>query len=100
MGTTDDQEASAKTLKKNSSKHSRTLSLKLSESFEREIETYAERHGLSKSSVVREAVREYLVREGAAMSGSFLVRAADLAGAIDGEPDLSTNRERLKGYGR
>lgn len=53
------------------SKHSRTLSLKLSESFEREIETCAERKGLSKFSLVGKAVREFLVREDAAMPGAF-----------------------------
>ena len=78
---------------------SEVLSLKMDEDLKDELDSYADQLGQSRSFVIREAVRSYL-HGGASSSGSFLARAADLAGVVDAEPDLSTNPEHLEGYGR
>ncbi len=78
----------------------RMLSVKVSRDLEYDLEREAEKRGRSKSSIVREAVQEYLVHQAGAKAGSFHDQARDLAGVVEAEPDLSTNPEHLEGYGR
>jgi predicted transcriptional regulator len=73
--------------------------LKLPPDLDRKVDGYAERHQLSRSEVVREALASYL-DEPAGKSGSFAEQAADLAGSLTGPADLSTNPSHLDGYGR
>ena len=75
----------------------RVLSVKVTEPLGDALDSYAEHLGRSRSSVVREAVQEYLVR--GRRSGSFREQAADLHGSVEGPEDLSTNPEHLRGYG-
>ena len=54
----------------------------------------------TRSAVVREAIEAYLAAEGVGSKGSCFDLASDLAGAVSGPSDLSSNRLRLRGYGR
>lgn len=88
------------------------LSLKLPESLDEALEAAAARQGTTKSALLREALASYLehtgqVSEPAAPYGeekppraSFLALAGDLAGCVEGPPDLSTNPEHLRGFGQ
>jgi hypothetical protein len=91
------------------------LSLKLPESLDEALEAAAARQGTTKSALLREALASYLehtgqvseVREPASPYGeeqppraSFLALAGDLAGCVEGPPDLSTNPEHLRGFGQ
>ncbi len=79
----------------------KTLSLKVTETMERELAEKAASRGVSKSDLVREAVAEYLSEGEPSAPGSFLTAAADLVGCLDGGPeDLSYNPEHLAGYGK
>lgn len=76
------------------------LSVKIPDSLEKQVAQYVRRHGVSKFSVVREALRTHLEREARSRGASFLERAEDLAGIVDAAPDLSTNPAHLEDYGR
>jgi predicted transcriptional regulator len=78
----------------------KTVSLKMPETLDAELEDLARRTGRSKSLVVRMALAEFLPRQSRSSSRSFLARAADLVGSVRAERDLSTNKRRLEGYGR
>jgi predicted transcriptional regulator len=78
----------------------KTVSLKMSEDLEMQLSEAARRTGRSKSLLVRMALSEFLPRRSRSSRRSFLARAADLAGCIAAEPDLSTNKRRMHGYGR
>lgn len=78
----------------------KTLTLKLPEILEARLSTFAREKRLSRSEVVRRALMEYFSGNGMESSGSFLDLAKDLAGSIDGPPDLSTNKAHLDRYGK
>lgn len=82
----------------------RTLSMKVPEALDRELSELAERRGVSKSALVRDAMAELVGRERAAVdrppTGSFLALAEDLAGCLGGPEDLSTNVAYMDEYGR
>lgn len=78
----------------------KTVSLKMPEAMDSELEEIARRTGRSKSLVVRMALAEFLPSRARAGKRSFLARAADLAGCVSAARDLSTNKRRLEGYGR
>lgn len=65
------------------------------------IERLAEQKGTSQKAAVLGAVERELGEEEPikAQSGSFLEGAEDLAGSIEGPPDLSTNPKYMKGFG-
>jgi hypothetical protein len=77
----------------------KTVSLKMPETLDSQLEDVARRTGRSKSLVVRMALAEFLPRRSRPSRRSFLSRAADLAGCVRAAPDLSTNKNRLRGYG-
>ncbi len=52
------------------------------------------------SAVVRDAIEAHLAGETGPAEGSCYDLSADLAGIVTGPADLSSNRRRLKGYGR
>jgi predicted transcriptional regulator len=78
----------------------KTVSLKMPEALDAQLEKLARRTGRSKSLVVRMALAEFLPRHARPSKKSFLARALDLAGSVRGPADLSTNARRLEGYGR
>lgn len=78
----------------------KTISLKMPEALDSELEELARRTGRSKSLVIRMALAEFLPRRSHPPKRSFLARAADLAGSVSAASDLSTNKRRLEGYGR
>ena len=75
-----------------------TTSLKVPEPLAAEIAAVARRRGISKSALIREAVRTFLSTE-QAEPRSALDRTHDLVGAFEGPEDLSTNPEYVKGFG-
>lgn len=78
----------------------KTLTLKLPEILENKVNIIARKNGLSRSEVVRRALLEYFTHNTVNTPGSFLELSRDLAGSIEGSPDLSTNKAHLKGYGK
>ena len=76
-----------------------TMSLKVSDSLAAELAEAANRRGVSKSELVREAIRTFLRKDESARPGSSLYRVADLVGAFPGPSDLSVNRKYLEGLG-
>jgi len=71
------------------------------------IERLAEQKGVSPETAVRRAIEQGLetVAPGGdetveVQSGSFLDGIEHLVGSVDGPSDLSTNPERMEGYGR
>lgn len=77
----------------------KTVSLKMPDDMDSQLEELARRTGRSKSLLVRLALSELLPRR-LRSRRSFLARAADLAGCVRGAPDLSISKRRLTGYGR
>ena len=78
----------------------KTVSLKLPELLDAKLTTLIRKRGTSKSAIIREALEEYLSREGEPSPGSFLELAQDLCGCVEGPVDLSTNQDHLDGYGQ
>lgn len=78
----------------------KTLSLKLPETLDAELTAVAAQRGESKSTLVRRALENYLSRGHKASRTSFLVHAKDLIGSLQGPPDLSVNKDYLRGYGK
>ena len=76
-----------------------TLTLKVPEVLNTQLNSYAKQKGLSKSEIVRIALLEYFSRDDTKFNGSFLELSKDLAGSIDAISDLSVNKEYLEGYG-
>jgi predicted transcriptional regulator len=73
----------------------RTVSIKLPEGLDERVDQLAKRRGISRSEVIRAAVERYTAAE----AESFAVRAADLAGSVEGASDLSHAAHHLEGYG-
>jgi len=70
----------------------KTRSVKLSKQLDAKLSRYAQRTGTSVSAIAREAIASYVEAARPGRRESFLDAAADLAGSVDGPPDLSTNR--------
>jgi len=78
----------------------KTLSLKIPETLEGDLVAYAAERGVSKSEVVREALKKLFGRERPAHRKSALVLVEDLVGALEGPEDLASNPAHLEGFGR
>lgn len=78
----------------------KTVSLKLPEPLDAKLTALIRKRGMSKSALIREALEDYLSREGEPGPGSFLEMARDLCGCVAGPIDLSTNQDHLDGYGQ
>jgi predicted transcriptional regulator len=78
----------------------KTLSLKLPDALDDQLESLAGRLRTSKSAVIREAISGYLNENSPTERASFAALAGDLAGCVDGPEDLSTNPDHLAGYGK
>ena len=76
-----------------------TLTLKVPELLNTQLNSFAKKKGLSKSEIVRIALLEYLSRDDSKLEGSFLEFSEDLAGSIDASSELSENKKYLEGFG-
>jgi hypothetical protein len=77
----------------------RTISLKLSDDLDAELDARARGLGRTKSAITREALRRYL--DGESPTGvSCLDLVRDLVGTVRGPGDLASNKKYLRGYGR
>ena len=76
------------------------LTLRISEPLEKRLEQMAQKKGVTKSILVREALENYFTKPNTIQKDSFLAQAEDLAGTVEGPFDLSTNKAYLKGYGQ
>lgn len=77
----------------------KTLSLKLPAELEAKLAQIALEQEVSKSSLVREAIAEYVREPSSSTEGSFLAQARDLGGCVEAVEDLSTNPAHLRGLG-
>lgn len=76
-----------------------TLTLKIPNSIKEKLNSYSKRKGLNKSEVVRNALSEFLSKD-EEKQGTFYDLAKDLAGSVNGESDLSTNKIHFSEYGK
>jgi hypothetical protein len=76
------------------------ISLKIPSGLDAKLTALARRRNMSKSTVVREAVEQYLRDSGNGVTLSCLDLARDLAGSVTGPPDLSSNKKYLEGLGQ
>jgi len=78
-----------------------TMTLKLPEALNRQIEFVAKKRGRSKSHIVREALEQTLgeIRKGDENISCYDL-VADLVGKGSGPRDLSTNPKYMEGFGR
>ncbi|MBN1471549.1 MAG: hypothetical protein JW925_07200 [Syntrophaceae bacterium] len=77
-----------------------TLTLKVPEILNTQLNLYAEKKGLNKSEIVRLALIEYFSKEDSNSMNSFLNLSEDFAGSVSGPSDLSTNKSYLEDYGK
>ena len=77
-----------------------TVSLKMPETLAIRLENTARRKGVSKSTLIRDALEAYLQTDRAEGPESALSRAADLVGVLSGPGDLSVNKDYLWDFGR
>ena len=76
-----------------------TLTLKIPDALKEKLKSYSKKLGISKSDIVREALVEYLEKDEMKKQGSFYDLAKDIAGSVQSESDLSTNKKHFDGYG-
>ncbi len=76
-----------------------TLTLKVPDVLNTQLNSHAKKKGLSKSEIVRIALSEYFSRDNPAFEGSILDQSEDLAGSIEAPSDISFNKKYMKGYG-
>ncbi len=77
------------------------ISLKLPKTLNAKLTAAAKRRGASKSTVIREALDDYLTRDGAPNAHSFAELAREFIGSVDGgASDLSFNKRHMKGFGK
>jgi metal-responsive CopG/Arc/MetJ family transcriptional regulator len=74
----------------------RIVSIKIEYDLDRELTELARRKNVTRSAVVREALRAYTVGR----RPSALDLAGDLVGSLNGPKDLSTNKRYMKNYGK
>lgn len=79
---------------------SRTITVKIPRSLAARLSAAVRRRKTSLSAIVREALEGHLQSRPLEPPGSFLELAQDIIGSVAGLADLSTNRGRLRGYGR
>jgi len=78
----------------------RTITVKLPEPLAARLRVTVRKRSTTQSAVVREALEAHLGQSSVSGAGSGLDLVRDLAGSVNGPPDLSTNRRHLRGYGR
>lgn len=75
-----------------------TLTLTISEEVDSELARLALHQGVSKSSLIREAISAFLPAKLQSRKGSFLSLAEDLAGCVEGPEDLASHPRHLRSY--
>lgn len=78
----------------------KTIAIKLPDDLLAKIQDIAKKRGESRSAVMREAFEKFFARENQQDALSCLDLARDLAGCIQGSPDLSTNPLHMDEYGK
>jgi hypothetical protein len=78
----------------------KTIALKLPGELLVKIEHAAKKRGQTKSAVMRGVLEEFFAEQTKETVGSCLDLARDLAGCVQGQPDLSTNPTHMDDYGR
>jgi predicted DNA-binding protein len=78
----------------------KNISLKLPNDVALALTSLAKRKGVTKSALIREALEGYLSHNPGRQELSFLERAEDLIGCVEGPGDLSYNKDHMKEYGR
>jgi predicted DNA-binding protein len=76
------------------------LTLRLPDGEEQKLVYEAKRRGISKSSLVREALAAYLVRDPSSEERSAREAFKEVIGVFDGPKDLATNPMHMEGFGR
>jgi metal-responsive CopG/Arc/MetJ family transcriptional regulator len=76
-----------------------TLTVKVPDVLNTQLNSYAKQKGLSKSEIVRIALSEYFSRDKIAFERSILDLSEDLAGSIEAPSDISINKDYLERYG-
>ena len=77
-----------------------TLTLKVPEVLNTQLNRYAQKKGITKSRIVREALVEYFSKDDLRNTGSFIDYSEDLIGKIEAPKDLSSNKKYLSEYGQ
>lgn len=80
--------------------------MKVTPEEKQKIKMLAERRGTTQKAVVLEAIEREMAEEKRseelpeAQPGSFLEATRDIAGSVEGPPDLLRDPNRMEGYGR
>ena len=74
----------------------RTLSVKLPVYLDEKLTRISKQRGLSRSTILREAIHAYLVEP----DNSFSAQVRDLVGSLAGPEDLSTSVKYMAEYGQ
>jgi hypothetical protein len=78
-----------------------TVTVKLPEELEAQLDVAAKRRRTSRSEVIRQLLEQGLRKPRHAPGASCYELAKDLCGSVKGAPrDLSTNKRHLEGFGR
>jgi len=78
----------------------KTLTVKVPEELDLQLEAIAARRGESKSNLIRAAIEHVVAADEEVTPNSCLDLAKDLAGCVEGPRDLSHNKRHFKGYGQ
>ena len=78
----------------------KNISLKLPDDLHAKLARVSKDRGAAKSEIVREALEAYFVNPKNGASLSCLDLAGDLAGCVEGPPDLATNPKYMRGFGK
>ncbi len=77
-----------------------TITCKIPETLDAELETIAEKQGVSKSEFVRQAIKRNIGRQKAQAKLSAYDLMKDACGSLKGTPrDLATSPRHMKGFG-
>ena len=77
-----------------------TITVKVPRVLAERLRRAVARRRSTRSAVVRDAIEALLAAEAGRGEGSCYDLSSDLAGIVTGPADLSSNRRRLRGYGR
>ena len=78
----------------------KNISLKLPDPLHAQLERLSQERGAAKPDVIRDALEAYLAGPKNGVRISCLDLASDLAGVLDGPPDLATNPKYMRGFGK
>lgn len=76
------------------------MTIKIPEEVDKQLTCESQRRGVSRSSLVREALAAYLVKDPSSVERSARDAFGDVVGIFEGPEDLATNPEHMEGFGR